>query len=310
MYIRCRNLLALAVSVCALIPAHFVSAQTYNCSNPPSGTKPTLGFMLNKGAYLTGLNNITTSADGTPAHSGSFLASWFFNRSVSILFTNTIGSNPVPSGWVSRGGLKDASYADLTANEVAIGNTPSISVIIYDNESWSQTPSSEQTTPAATTASFVGWAHNHFTTRYTAMATPARDLASVQSDYIAADGIDDYYLNVQPPYSGTGTNRPFANFGSDADIFEVQAQAHTTDGTYASFVSTAASQATSNRSGVQLWAGVSTVYGTDSQMCDAVISTYQVSGMSGYWLNFSSSPTTTEYQQAVNFLNLLYNDGF
>jgi hypothetical protein len=313
-----------AATLCAafafLSAPTFCSAQTYTCASPPSGTKPTLGFMLNKGAYLAELQAISSSTDGTPSHTGTFLANYFFNRSQSILFTNTVGSNPVPSGWVSRGALKDDSYADMTKNQVAIGNTASISVIIYDNEKWAGgdpnaepptgTPSTEQTAPASTTSSFVGWAHNHFSTRYTAMSTPGRDLASLQSDYANSYGLDDYYLNTDPPYTGTGTNRPFANWGSAADIFEIQAQAHTADGQYISFVSSAAQQAVAHRPSIQLMAGVSTTYGTDSQMCDAVVGTYQLTGMMGYWLNFASPVTTADYQKAVNFLNRLYNDGF
>jgi hypothetical protein len=276
--------------------------------------------MLNKGAYLAGLQAISTSTNGSPSHTGTFLANYFFNRSESILFTNTVGSNPVPSGWNSRGGLKDDSYADLTKNEATIGNTTGISVIIYDNEKWTGgdpnaepptgTPSGEQTAPASTTSSFVGWAHNHFSTRYTAMSTPGRDLASLQSDYISSGGLDDYYLNTDPPYTGTDTNRPFANWGSDADIFEIQSQAHTADGMYVSFTTSAAQQAVAKRPSIQLMAGVSTAHGTDSQMCDAVVGTYQLTGMVGYWLNFSSPVTTSDYQKAINFLNLLYNDGF
>jgi len=294
--------------------------QTPTCANPGSGSKPTLAFMMNKDAYLSKLQAISTSTDGTPSHSGTDLVSHFFNNSASILFTNNLNEDPIPSGWNTRGGFKDDSYANMTANEATIGATSGISVIIYDNEEWSGgnpnatpptgTPSTEQTAPASTTSSFVGWAHNHFTTRYTAMSTPARDLTTLQTDFIKADGDDDYYLNVQPPYSGTSANRPFPTWGADADIFEIQSQAHTTDGTYISFTTSAASEARSSRGSIQLMAGVSTAYGTDSQMCDAVLGTYEISGMIGYWLNFSSPATNTDYQQAVNFLNLLFNDGF
>jgi hypothetical protein len=319
------GILTLSVVAFFLWPAPALTEQMPTCSNPPSGTKPTLGFMLNPDLYLSGLQDIATSTEGTPSHTGKFLANHFFNRSESILFTNTVGSKPVPAGWKSRGGLKDDSYADLTKNEVTIGNTSGISVIIYDNEKWpggdpnaeppTGTPSSEQTAPASTTSSFVGWAHDHFLSttgkRYTAMSTPGRDLASLQSDYISSGGLDDYYLNTNPPYTDTGTNRPFAHWASDADIFEIQAQAHTADGKYVSFVTRAGQQAVTKRPSVQLMAGVSTAYGTDTQICDAVVGTYQLTQMIGYWLNFpTGNPTHSEYLKAINFLNLLYNDGF
>jgi hypothetical protein len=257
--------------------------------------KPGLGFMLNSQIYLAGLRAIDPE-----------LVEYFFNNPGSCLFTNNYRTNPVPDGWTARGGLKTTSYSSFKTTFQ--GNMdPHVSMVIYDNEKWAnngQTPHDEQIAPAEYTRLFAQLAHE-IGLRF--IATPSRDLASDQTDYNGGT-LDSYYLATDK-YSSPGVNRPFPAWAAAvSDVFEIQAQVHTTDGSYFSFTRQAVEKAVAANKGIEIIIGLSTNYGDAQDMYNAVMSTYRLPNVNGYWINLST--TKEDYQEVVNFLRMLRAEGF
>lgn len=257
-------------------------------------SKPALSFMLNSQLYLAGIQQID------PA-----VAAHFLNTRNAILYTLNNNVNPVPSGWRSMGGMKFAAFANFNAALSAGGIDPHVSVVIYDNEKWNNsgaTPHNEQIAPASYTAQFGSLARNHC---YAFMATPANDLVQDQLDYVGGS-LASYYL-ATGQYQGSGENfPPWA--AASANIFDIQAQAYTIDGQFVSFTTTAAAQAVAANPSIKILVGLSTNYGTAQDMYNAVLSTYTLPNVAGYWINVSN--TAAAYQQVVDFLHLLQADGF
>lgn len=251
----------------------------------------TIGFMLNSELYLNGL--LANNVNG--------VVNYFMNSNKTILFTNSANYNPVPAGWGAIGGMKFAAYSDFQS---AITNgtiNAKVTVVMYDNESWAQTPSNEQVAPSTYTTNFASLAHTH---GYSFMSTPARDLAQVQTDW-AGGKLDDYYL-AQGTYAGSGHNfPPWAT--THSEYFEIQAQAHQTDGLYVSFATSARNQSVTTKSTIKILIGVSTTYGTAQDMANAVLNTHTLGNVVGYWINLSQ--TTADYQKVVSFLQILKNAG-
>ena len=257
--------------------------------------KPVLAFMMNSQIYLAGLRAIDPG-----------LVDHFLNTPKACLFTNNYRTNPVPEGWSSQGGLKTPSYTSFKNNFQ--GNMdPHVGMVIYDNEKWGnsgQTPGEEQIAPAEFTRMFAGLAHDNGL-RF--VATPSRDLASDQTDYTGGT-LDSYYL-ATGTYSSPGANRPFPAWAAAvSDVFEIQAQVHTTDGQYSSFTAQAVQQANSANSAIQIIVGLSTNYGNALDMYKAVMSTYTLPNVIGYWLNMSN--TEADYKEIISFLNMLRAEDF
>ena len=259
-----------------------------------AGGKPALSFMLNSQLYLGGIQQIDAA-----------VADHFFDTDRAVLFTINNNVNPIPSGWRSTGGMKFSSFADFSAAISNGGIDPHVSIVIYDNEKWNNsgmTPHDEQIAPASFTAQFSSLAHHHC---YAFMATPSRDLVQDQLDY-AGGTLDSYYL-ANGQYQGSGENfPPWA--AASGDVFDIQAQAHTIDGQFLSFTTTAAAQAVTANPSIKILVGISTNYGTAQDMYNAVISTYTLPNVIGYWINVTN--TQAAYQQVVDFLNMLKDDGF
>ncbi len=230
----------------------------------------------------------------------------FLNTPKACLFTNNYRTNPVPDGWSAQGGLKTTSYTTFK-NSFQGNMDPHVSVVIYDNEKWGnngQTPTDEQIAPAEYTRSFAQLAHENGL-RF--IATPSRDLASDQTDYNGGT-LDSYYL-ATGKYATPGANRPFPAWAAAvSDVFEIQAQVHTTDGSYESFTRQAVQEAIAANRSVQIIVGLSTNYGNAQEMFNAVISTFRLPYVVGYWLNMSTAKA--DYQEIINLLKLLRAEGF
>jgi hypothetical protein len=194
---------------------------------------------------------------------------------------------PAPTGTpVARYRSFAAFEADVHAGSVH----KAFRWVMYDPESWPDTPRAEQADPCAAMQSFGQLAHS---LGYRVILTPARDLALVPgttNQRQAGEDISAWYLR-------TGIAACAARF---ADVVDIQAQALTLDhGAYARFVTTAAGQVSgANPYAVRL-AGVSTVYGSAGQMAAAA----QAVQVDGYWLNVPGP--NPDFAKAVAFLKLM-----
>jgi hypothetical protein len=214
--------------------------------------------------------------------------------------------NPVPNGWSAQGGLKTTSYSTFK-NSFQGNMDPHVSVVIYDNEKWGnngQTPVEEQIAPAEYTRLFAELTHQN-NLRF--IATPSRDLASDQTDY-SGGTLDSYYLGTGK-YSSPAANRPFPAWAASvSDVFEIQAQVHTTDGQFESFTRQAVEEAAAVNRSIQIIVGLSTNYGNAQEMYNAVMSTHKLPNVIGYWLNMSTAKA--DYQEIINLLKMLRAEGF
>lgn len=266
-----------------------------NVRDVPHCHRLKLAFMMNSQIYLAGLQAIDPG-----------LVDHFLNTPDACFFTTNYQTNPVPEGWSSQGGLKVTSYTSFK-NSFQGNMDPHVSVVIYDNEKWGndgQTPNEEQIAPAEFTRTFAGLAHDN---GFWFISTPSRDLASDQTDYTGGT-LDSYYL-ATGIYSRPGANRPFPAWASAvSDVYEIQAQVHTTDGQYYSFTQQAAQEAIAANHAIRIIVGLSTNYGNAQDMYNAVISTYMLPNVTGYWLNLSN--TNADDQEIIDFLNMLRAEGF
>jgi hypothetical protein len=140
-------------------------------------------------------------------------------------------ADPVPAGWRATRTERWGSYARFAA-DVGAGSVPSfVSVVHYDNESWSQTPLAEQMHPAAYERKFCSLAHRNGWRCYVG---PGQDLCGV----LAHPREDDYarcYLDLN--LAGQAARY--------ADVIDIQAQALEPRGAraYGNFLRRAAAQA-------------------------------------------------------------------
>jgi hypothetical protein len=162
--------------------------------------------------------------------------------------------------------------------------------VLYDPESWADTPVPEQVDPCAAMQSFGQLAHSF---GYRVILTPARDLAMVPNTAVqkrAGESISAWYLRTGIPGCA----------GRHADVIDIQAQALTLDElAYTAFVGEASAQAmAANPFAIRL-SGVSTRYGTAEQMA-AVARAVDVDG---YWLNVPGP--NPDFAKAVEFLQIM-----
>jgi hypothetical protein len=162
--------------------------------------------------------------------------------------------------------------------------------VLYDPESWPDTPEPEQVDPCAAMHLFGQLAHS---IGYRVILTPARDLAMVPNTAVrkqAGEDISAWYLRTG--MAGCASRH--------ADVIDIQAQALTLDqDAYTAFVEEAAAQAmAANPFAIQL-SGVSTRYGTAEQMA-AVARAVDVDG---YWLNVPGP--NPDFAKAVAFLTIM-----
>jgi len=194
---------------------------------------------------------------------------------------------PAPTGTpVARYRSLAAFQADVQAGTIH----KAFRWVMYDPESWQDTPVTEQVDPCAAMQAFGQLGHS---LGYRVILTPARDLAAVPGTWVPrqpGESISSWYLRAG--IAGCA--------GSHADVIDLQAQALTLDqDAYIAFVEEAAAQArAANPYAIQL-SGVSTRYGTAGQMAAAA----QAVEVDGYWLNVPGP--NPDFAKAVEFLKLM-----
>jgi hypothetical protein len=155
---------------------------------------------------------------------------------------------------------------------------PGTKAVLYDPESWSLTPASEQSNPVQAATQAASLAHSH---GLQFIVTPALDLTTVLDPGSSAP-LWQRYLNL-------GLARSMAKI---ADVVELQAQSlERSSGTYATFVREAAAQAQAANPDISLMAGLSTNppgAAVSSQELTAAIQISQAD-VNGYWLNIPSA---------------------
>ncbi len=178
-----------------------------------------------------------------------------------------------PPGWSSVPTMHFTSQGAF-ARAAAMGQLPGgLQAVVYDNEAWSLTPAAEQRDPGYYEQQFAALAHSE---GLTAIMTPALDLVAGLSC-----GSGTYAQRfVRCDLAGMAA--------SHGDVVEIQAQSLEADvGSYASLVSSAATQADAAHPGVVLLAGLSTgpngATVTASQLLAAAQAT--VTTVVGWWLN-------------------------
>ncbi|MEY9931505.1 hypothetical protein ABH926_006154 [Catenulispora sp. GP43] len=177
----------------------------------------------------------------------------------------------VPDGWTSTPTASFTSYAALQAAVSSGKLDPRIRAVLYDNESWSQTPVAEQLDPAHYDKLAAQLVHQH---HLLFIATPAVDLTKS--------------AGAQDRYSRFLASGLVGSIAGDADVIDIQAQGSETDmAKYDAFVAAAAAQARHSNAGAKILAGISTNPTGHAVTAQAVVKVIgPVQGtVDGYWLN-------------------------
>jgi hypothetical protein len=173
--------------------------------------------------------------------------------------------------------LTYSSYAGIQA-AFADGTLPGrYKAVLYDNEHWPATPSSEQKHPAHYEQLVAQLLHKH---GLLYIATPAPDLTMAVGKVINTDSA---FLKAKLP----------AITARYADILDLQAQFHEANvGAYRSFVQAAAAQARAANHRITIVIGIRTNPG-NTPMLTAYKATASLG--SGYWINVNGIPSPAVY---------------
>ena len=201
----------------------------------------------------------------------------------------------------SRVGQTVADFQSYVGLEQAIAHRtipPTTHWVMYDNESWPQTPGNEQRDPQRYETLFASLAHQH---GLKVILAPAQDLVPGFSRTAFRSGHADWrrYLDLH-----------FATFSARvADIYEIQSQAYEfspyrQSGTYLRFVRAAVAQAKAANPRVQVFAGLSTSHvATAAQLTQDF---HAVAGLvNGFWLNIPHHLKADAPAMAGQFLDSL-----
>lgn len=267
---------SIVLSIVALMSAAVVGGRI---THSASATVPGDTWYFSNVTYINGMYGVNPSATAAA-----------FNKPESFsITTNSAAPGKLPAGFVTTPILKYTSYAQFV-NDVSSGIiNPAFKWVMYDNESWSQTPQNEQDDPWTYMAKFAALAKDH---GFKVMLTPARDLGSVTTSVNPAqpgESLDHWFVR-------TGIAATAAVTG--AEIVHIQTQADTLNlNAFVALWKSTTTQVEATTSPMPVMsAGVSTAYGNASDM-DAV--THMV-GASGYWVNVPD----TNYTEAAQFLAL------
>jgi hypothetical protein len=194
---------------------------------------------------------------------------------------------PAPTGTpVARYRSLAAFEADVRAGAIH----KAFRWVMYDPESWPDTPVPEKVDPCAAMQSFGQLGHS---LGYRVILTPARDLAAVPDTTNPRKPRED----ISAWYLRTGIAGCAARH---ADLVDIQAQALTLDrAAYSDFVTTAAGQIRGANAFAIRLAGVSTAYGSAGQMAAAAQGVH----VDGYWLNVPGP--NPDFAKAATFLTLM-----
>lgn len=230
----------------------------------------------------------------------------FFNDPGSFVMNGAKGAEGFPEGWRCAPTATYPSYAALAkalnSKQMPSSQLPAaVKAIIYDNESWTFTPSEEQHDIARFEKLVADAVHR---SGRLLIATPAADLVPVLSPKVERGGRYDEYLRL-------GIAGMAARW---ADVYEIQAQGSEDNlALYTRFVKGAAAQARAANPKVRVFAGLSTnpsgKHVTAQQLFDAVAATREA--VEGYWLNIPGGGAycpkcgQPQPQVAVDLLRLL-----
>ena len=202
---------------------------------------------------------------------------------------STIETGAVSSGWITQHARIFDAYGPATSTSsflYAVTNhtVGSATYVLYDNESWSMTPSNEQQDPATYMADFVATAHLN---GLKAILAPALDLTTKMTscDNSSQPSWENYISNC---------NLPAMVASAAPDVYEIQAQSlqnntssSTGCGCYKWFVDQAVAQAEAVSPIGEVLAGLSTnPEGSSSSGTTMYTDTQATLGtVNGYWLN-------------------------
>jgi hypothetical protein len=232
----------------------------------------------------------------------SLIDGYVGNNSLTVGAFNvptTLETGTVTTGWVSQRARTFDAYGPVTSTAsflYALANHTlgNVSYVLYDNESWSMTPSNEQADPGTYMSDFVGTAHAN---GLKAILAPSLDLTTKMTscDVSAKPSWENYLTNCDLP-ALVGAAAP--------DVYSIQAQSLQNDtssssncGCYDWFVAQAAAEAQAVNPIGQVLGGLSTnpEGSTTSGATMYSDTTATMGAVSGYWLNVpeqsSSCPT-------------------
>lgn len=193
----------------------------------------------------------------------------------------------------ANGAQAVANYKSFAQFQSDIGTSflsPSYRYVLYDPESWPDTPPPEQQDPEQYLRRFAQLAHRNW---YQVIAAPARDLANTATFDPKLPGEDSTSWYLRTAIADAAA--------SWSDGLSIQSQALTLDPAgYLAMVTQANIQAKNANPYALRLAGISTNYGTAAQMAAAAAS---VSGLvGGFWLNVPGP--VPDIAKAVSFLHL------
>jgi hypothetical protein len=217
----------------------------------------------------------------------------FFNAATSNGTGPNNDANPVTDGLSSSATITYASYAQFQADLNSGDITYPYKWVMYDPESWAQTPVAEQKDPVKYLGLFAQLAHQH---GLKVIETPARDLGNVATvcplNTKTGENLNQWYIRCRIPAAAAA-----------ADVLVVQDQVNTLNLTdYKWLYNQAKSQAVAVNSAVKVDAEVSTNYGDASDMAAAAKSVTA----SGYYV----SMTSPSIPEAGQFFDLMEAAGY
>lgn len=302
----CSAALALAAGLAACGGSSHSSSPT-TAPSPGSGSTTTIA--PSSGASSGALPAVTATGNGPywlledfdvapllQAGLSQSMLTGFFNTPRTFLI---IKPGKTQSDAMLPAATKVMSFSSFARMQAAItgGQIPSdVHWILYDNESWSATPSNEQHAPINYAQQAETLAHEH---GYRMIFTPAADLAPLLSPTYTAASRFTGYLNLDIASQGAKVS----------DVFEIQAQQEEATSAFASFTSTAVSQAKAANPNALVLLGLTTAAPKSVITGQTMLNAYNATKgeVSGYWINLpggtASGPTHPD--AAVQFLQML-----
>jgi hypothetical protein len=219
----------------------------------------------------------------------------FFNTPASFGTGHKASADPVTDGFAANAVLVYDSYAQFAADIRHHSISPAYKWVLYDPEEWPQTPATEQLEPARYLRKFGELAHAN---GYRVIEAPGRDLGNVAGPGSSCpkrpgESLDPWYIRCNIAGAAAAA----------ADVYVLQDQVNTANvAKYDSLFASAHQQALAANPHVAVDAGLSTNYGTASQMATAARSV----NADGYYLTI----THPAIHQAGQFLRLMRTAGY
>jgi Spherulation-specific family 4 len=217
------------------------------------------------------------------------VADFYFDTPNAFSIGNTNDSNPVEDGFSSTPVLRYTAYAAFQS-DIANGAISSFyGWVLYDLEDWGSSPPAQA--PAQAEIDDPWEYMGYFTTLahengYQVILSPAQDLGN---DTTSANPKESGETNSE---WFIRTNVAGSAAGTGADIVELQDQNNTaTLSTFDTFYFNALSQIQEASTTCQVWCGLSTSYGTVTQMLAAYESL--LGWCNGIWMNATDSTIAT-----------------